>query len=55
MCTQEARTHGLVLLILFCPGCYPSQRAFILRRLEGIERVKKDSGIAAIQGDERLN
>lgn len=53
MCTQEARTHGLVLSILFCPGYYPSQRAFVLRRLEEIERVKKDSRIAAIQGNTR--
>lgn len=55
MCAQEARIHGLVLL--FCPECHPSQRrGFVLRGLEGIERVRKtERNIEAIQGDERLN
>lgn len=35
MCTQKARTHGLVLL--FSPGCHPSRREFVLKG-----RVKKD-------------
>ena len=38
MCTQKARTHGLVLL--FSPGCHPSRREFVLKGLEGIERER---------------